>query len=102
MIGELFYVIKNAVIFLIDDKNEKLQYLYDLSDIFLDAMSVNTLETECPKLNDESDEMFLKTAIKGEADFIISNDYRSGIHAIQIDGLRILSARTSRVLCKWL
>lgn len=59
---------------------------------FLDSISVNTLEIECPKLYDPFDEMFLKTAIKGEADFIISNDFRSGIHSIQIEGLRILSA----------
>ena len=47
---------------------------------------------KCPKLNDPFDEMFLKTAIKGEADFIVSNDFRSGIHNIQIEGLKILSA----------
>lgn len=81
-IGELFYVIKNAVAFLIDDKHERYDYLHDLSDIFLDAISVNTLETECPALNDVFDEMFLKTAIKGEADFLVSNDFRSGIHAV--------------------
>lgn len=91
-IGELFYVIKNIVLHLFDDKKERLEYLYNLSFIFLDSISVNTLEIECPKLNDQFDEMFLKTAIKGEADFIVSNDYRSGIHNIQIEGLRILSA----------
>lgn len=91
-IGELFYVIKNIVLHLFDDNKDRLEYLYYLSCIFLDSISVNTLEIECPKLYDPFDEMFLKTAIKGEADFIISNDFRSGIHSIQIEGLRILSA----------
>jgi predicted nucleic acid-binding protein len=76
-----------------DDKKERQEYLYNLSDIFLDAISVNTLETECPKLNDKFDEMFLKTAIKGEADFIISNDFRSGIHNTEISGIKIASAK---------
>jgi len=91
--GELFYVIKNIVSHIFDDKKERQEYLYNLSDIFLDAISVNTLETECPELNDKFDEMFLKTAIKGEADFIISNDFRSGIHNTEISGIKIASAK---------
>ncbi|MDR3599365.1 MAG: hypothetical protein P4L49_02600 [Desulfosporosinus sp.] len=79
----MFYVIKNIVLHLFADKKERLEYLYSLSLIFLDSISVNTLEIKCLKLNDPFDEMFLKTAIKGEADYIVRNDFRSGIYDTQ-------------------
>lgn len=49
-------------------------------------------ETTCPKLNNLTDEIFLKTAIKAEADFLISDDFRSGIHGVSLNGTRIVSA----------
>lgn len=91
-IGELFYMTKLMATHIFDEKNIQLDYLHILSAIFLDARSINTFEVECPELKDKTDEMLLKTAIKGEADFIISDDFRSGIHNIEIEGIKILSS----------
>ena len=38
------------------------------------------------------DEMFLKTAIKGRADYIISDDFRSGMHRVKLEGTKIVSS----------
>lgn len=92
IIGELFYVTKNFAIYAFDDQEVRLEFLHNVSGMFLDALSVNTSETECPDLNDKTDEMLLKTAIKGEADFIISDDFRSGIHKVDLEGIKIVSS----------
>lgn len=92
-IGELIYVIKNIVLDLFDEKKLQYEYLSNLSYIFLNAISVNTLGIECQKLNDKFDEMFLKTAIKGKADYIVSDDFRSGIHGVKLEGTKILSSK---------
>lgn len=47
---------------------------------FFYASAVNTLETEFEKTNDEFDDMFLKCAIEANADYLVSDDLRSGLH----------------------
>jgi len=91
-IGELMYVVKKIVLDLFDEKELQIEYLNNLSYIFLDAISVNTLGVKCPKINDKFDEMFLKTAIRGNADYIISDDFRSGMHSVKIDGTKIVGS----------
>lgn len=91
-IGELFHITKNFCNYFFNNYEIKLEVLQNLAQLFLESYSVNTLETNCNSLRDNSDEMFLKTAIKSEADFLISDDFRSGIHGVQVNGLRIVSA----------
>ncbi|MDI6812167.1 MAG: putative toxin-antitoxin system toxin component, PIN family [Desulfitobacteriaceae bacterium] len=91
-IGELMLITKNFAYHVIEDKENRLEILQNLARMFLDAISVNTQDTIGPKLKDETDEMFLKAAIKGEADFLISDDFRSGLHQIDLEGIRIVSS----------
>jgi len=50
------------------------------------------LEVTCAEINDDTDEMFLKCAIKGEAEYLISNDLASGMHYVDINGIKILNS----------
>ena len=52
-IGELFYITKNFVSFAFDDKEAQLEYMRNLSCIFLGAISINTVKTECVELFDQ-------------------------------------------------
>jgi len=89
-IGELVYVMKNFVRHNIEDKNEQVEMLKDLMILFYYGTSVNTSEVNVVPLNDKYDEMFLKCAIKGCADYLVSNDFRSGLH--QFEDIRVLSS----------
>ncbi len=91
-IGELMLITKNFAYHVIEDKENRLEILQNLARMFLDAISVNTQDTIGSKLKDETDEMFLKAAIKGKADFLISDDFRSGLHQIDLEGIRIVSS----------
>lgn len=91
-IGELFYLLKNFVSHTSYDKETKYEYMHILSEIFFDAFSTNTSKTKCPELFDVTDEMFLQTAIESKADYIISDDFRSGMHNVKLEGTKIVSS----------
>ncbi|MFZ5945822.1 MAG: putative toxin-antitoxin system toxin component, PIN family [Bacillota bacterium] len=80
MIGELFYIAKKYAIKHMSSEKPRLALLYNISDIIYKSESVNTINTICATLEDVYDEMFLKCAIEGKADFLISNDFKSGLH----------------------
>jgi len=92
-IGELFYVVKNFVVCTLEDIELQFEYMHMLSEIFFDATSVNTFKTECPKIKDSSDEMFLKTAIESNADYIVSDDKKSGMHKVELEGTKIVNSK---------
>ena len=61
-------------------------------EMFYWSKSIDTSKTECPKINDPYDEMFLKTAIEGKANYLISEDRKSGMHKVELEGIRIVSS----------
>lgn len=89
-IGELLYIMKNKVLNYIYDEVERVSILNSIVTMFLYSYSVNTERTIAPKCNDKKDDMFLKCAVQGRASYIISNDFKSGMH--DIDGLNVYSS----------
>lgn len=55
--------------------------LHNFVDLFYNSLSLNTKDVKCPSIKDKSDEMFLKCAIKGKADYLITDDGEHGMHA---------------------
>jgi len=54
---------------------------------------VNTSNTISPEINDKYDDMFLKCAIEGNAEYLISDDLNSGMHDVEGLGFKILNAK---------
>jgi len=84
-IGEFMYVAKNYCISNMSSDKSRIPFMQNLAEMFYLATSVDTSETLCPKINDIYDEMFLKCAIEGKANYLISNDFRSGMHVLGIN-----------------
>jgi putative PIN family toxin of toxin-antitoxin system len=81
-IGELMYIIKNCTHYLNTTEEQSLQILKSVTEIFYYGKSINTFkinESDLPNINDQTDMMFVKLAIAGNADYIITNDKKSGI-----------------------
>ncbi|KNZ70421.1 PilT protein domain-containing protein [Thermincola ferriacetica] len=91
-IGELFYIVKKFSVKNMSSKRPRLRLLFLLSEVFYEADSVNTIDTECPKLNDKYDEMFLKCALEGNADYLITDDFKSGLHSVEGFRVKIVSS----------
>lgn len=91
-IGELMYVMKNFAKHYISNEEDQKQILYMISDIIFDSYCVNTkhtkLKVECL---DPTDNMFLKCAVQSKANYIISNDIKSGLHKIK-DKFKVVTA----------
>lgn len=81
-IGELVYVMKNFVRKNIDETSDRIEMLKWLMELFYYSTSVNTCNTTPIELNNKYDEMFLKCAIEGKADYLISDDFKSGLHNV--------------------
>lgn len=81
-IGELVYITKNFARYNLHKTEEKIAALQAIMILFYYGASVNTLGTKCPSLNDPQDEKFLKCAIKGEADYLITDDFKHGMKNI--------------------
>ena len=92
-IGELVYVIKNFTRHNIDDIKERISILQYLMELFYYSTSINTKDAICPEINDKYDYMFLKTAITGNAEYLISDDLKSGMHNVKNLGFKILNAK---------
>ena len=67
--------------------------MHMLSEIFFESSSVNTSKSECPNIKDSSDEMFLKTAIDSNADYIVSDEKESGMHIKKLDSIKIVNSK---------
>lgn len=85
-IGELMYILKNfAKRNMVEDEGIKL--LEEFAGLFYTSRSVNTSKVEPVKLpKDKADTMFLKCAIKGDVDFLITNDVKSRL--LKLTGYR--------------
>ncbi|ABI69497.1 putative toxin-antitoxin system toxin component, PIN family [Syntrophomonas wolfei] len=82
-IGELVYLIKNFARHNIDDVNLRISLLQRVMELFYYSTSVNTMDTTTPLIADQYDSMFLKCAIEGKADFLVSDDFKSGMHELE-------------------
>lgn len=91
-IGELFYIVKKYCIKNMSSKIPRMQVLNSLAELFYESESVNTIETKCPKLDDKYDEMFLKTALEGNTDYLITDDFKSGLHKLKKVKVKIVSS----------
>lgn len=93
--GELIYVVKHWSRKNIDNKNDRIKLLHHFVDLFYNSLSLNTANVSCPKISDQSDEMFIKIALKGGAEYIISDDEESGMHSnseIEKLGIKVVKA----------
>jgi predicted nucleic acid-binding protein len=71
----------------------RILLLQSVAELFYWSDSVDTSKTECPKINDKYDEMFLKCAIEGNAEYLISDDFKSGMHDIDINQIKIVGSK---------
>ena len=92
-IGELVYVAKNFARHNISNIYDRVSLLQYLIELFYFSKSVNTSHTISPEINDKYDDMFLKCAIEGQADYLISDDFKSGMHSIDELGFKVMNAR---------
>lgn len=88
-IGELIYVTKNFVRHNLKNVSDRLNALQAITVLFYYGTSVNTMKTDYQKSSDSYDDMFLKCAIQGEADYLISDDIESGMHSNDIKKLGV-------------
>ncbi|MCP3738802.1 putative toxin-antitoxin system toxin component, PIN family [Rossellomorea sp. BNER] len=79
-IGELLYVTKNFSRRHISNDSDRLTLLNGISKLFYYGSSANTVGmVDVDKVIDKTDLMFVHCAIKYGADYIISNDFKSGM-----------------------
>ena len=81
--GELIYLLKIWSRKNIPTKNDRLGLLHDFVDLFYNSLSYNTTETICPTCNDKTDDMLLRCATQGNADYLITQDFKSGMHTLK-------------------
>ena len=91
-IGELVYLVKNFARHNITDVNDRLAMLHGVMELFYYCTSVNTMNTPCPNIFDKYDEMFLKCAIEGNADYLVSDDFKSGMHVVDNINFTVVSS----------
>lgn len=93
--GELIYMMKHTLrhSHIVTQKQDRLKILNNYTNLFYNSLSYKTNDVLCPKINDELDEMFIKCAIKSKADFLISDDFSSGMHSLMILKTKIVSSQ---------
>lgn len=93
--GELIYMVKHWSRKNLNNKSDRLELLRNFVDLFYNSLSLNTSSVSCPKIVDPSDEMFVKIALKGNVDYLISDDEESKMHIndeIKKLGIRVVKA----------
>jgi len=90
-IGELIYNMKNKILHNIKEMDEQIIAINTIADIFLYSYSVNTSSTITEKCKDPRDDMFIECGVKGRANYIMTNDYESGMFAITQYDLKVLN-----------
>ncbi|GAB6155535.1 hypothetical protein JCM17380_42860 [Desulfosporosinus burensis] len=91
-IGELVYLVKNFARHNITDVNDRLAMLQGVMELFYYCTSVNTMNTASPIILDKYDDMFLKCAIEGNADYLVSDDFKSGMHVVENINFKVVSS----------
>lgn len=91
-IGELFYIIKSFTKTNLKD-SDALQVLERLTYMFYYGKSVNTKNVRVRPSKDPDDDMLYKVAVKGKADYLVTNDRANGLHKRSNSKLQILTTR---------
>lgn len=79
-IGELIYVTKNYARHLIPNNRERVELLSKVGKMFLFGSSTNVSDMEdIPEVVDKTDLMFVHCALKSDADFLVTRDFKSGM-----------------------
>lgn len=91
-IGELIYLVKNFARHNIDCVSDRIILLKSIAELFYHSLSVNTMNVEIEKSNDKYDDMFLKCAIAGNADYLITDDMKHGLHEREFDHLKVYTS----------
>ena len=89
-IGELVYITKNFAQHNLQSSSDQIAALQLIMILFHHGLSVNTLYVDSPSLHDPQDEKFLKCALKGKADFLITDDFKHGMK--DIGSIKIVSS----------
>lgn len=63
-------------------RNGRLHFLNEISALFYEGKSINTENTTAEKCNDIHDDMFIECFVESNADYIITQDYRSGMQNV--------------------
>jgi len=92
-IGELIYLVKNFARHNIDGVSERILLLKGIVELFYHSLSVNTMNTKIESSNDEYDDMFLKCAIEGKADYLITDDMKHGLHEREFEHLKVYTSK---------
>lgn len=92
-IGELFYVTKNFARKHIKETRDVIKFLNGIIPLFYYSTSVNTMEVKCPTTKDKYDNMFIRCAVQGKADYLVTDDFKSGMHKIKGLDFKVLSSR---------
>jgi len=92
-IGELVYIIKGFARRYYKNKSDSINDLKDIMELFYYGTTVNTSHTKSPEINDKYDDIFLKCAIEGDANYLISDDFKSGMHDINKFGFKVLNSK---------
>lgn len=94
-IGEFVYVAKIISKKAIKDIEKRMEFLNLVMYIFYHSQSINTIDQKVKltvRCKDERDDMFLDCAFYGRANYLITDDIRSGLHEIELAGLTILTS----------
>lgn len=91
-VGELFYVFKGKLKkhFNNLEWNDKM---CEIALIFLYSCSVNTVNTIVDSCADLNDNMFLKVAKQSQAKYLISDDLKSKMKDVNLEGTEVLTAK---------
>lgn len=92
-IGELMYVVKFSGRYYYENKKDVLKDLNTLSVLFYYATTPNTSEIASPLINDDTDVKFLDCGIACNADYIVSDDFKSGLHSIEDYSFRVIGSK---------
>jgi putative PIN family toxin of toxin-antitoxin system len=92
-IGELVYLTKIFVRHNVKFQKDRMNILNNIMTLFYHGTSVNTMDTISPKINDKYDVMFVKCAIESKANYIISDDYKSGMHIMEGLSFKVLDSK---------
>lgn len=91
-IGELMYLIKTFSNKQDISEDDCLSMLKELSQFFYDGKSVNTKYINMDFCKDPDDDMFLEVALAGNADYVISDDRKSGIHKYNYGRFKVMTS----------
>ena len=85
--GEFFYVLEKMARKHLRAVNTRADFLNHLVYIFYHSRSVNTThptDRQIPKCEDPEDDMFLELAVHGNADYLVTDDMKSGMHNVDV------------------